>query len=104
MAKRALMAPPRRGAGARRVQALAIAAIALIGIVSIASGLGVFGGGSKKLTPPPALFPDRALAPGARELAALRTRAHSLAAAWLRTHPGRDDAGFTAFALKSLPG
>lgn len=103
MAKGSPVTLPRRTSGGRRVQVVAILAIVSIGVVSIASSLGVLGGGKSKITPPPALFPDAALAPASRELETVRQRADKLASGWLRSHPGRDDAGFAAFVLRQIP-
>lgn len=53
--------------------------------------------------PMPALFSDQQVKPWVGELEAVRGRADRAFAQWALTHPDRDDAAFTAFALAQIP-
>lgn len=54
--------------------------------------------------PAPALFGAARIAPLGAQLAAEKPIADRLFRIWAAQHPGRDDAGFTRFALAQLPG
>ncbi len=88
---------------------LAVALIALLAVlVGVSGPLALAGPSAKDLIaadPPPALFPDRDLAPLAGEVTAQSERARALLAPWWRTH-GRSphDAAFIAWVERALPG
>jgi membrane-associated phospholipid phosphatase len=55
--------------------------------------------------PPPSLFPDAAVAPLGTRVDAQTRAGHRLMAGWWATHgTGRNDAAFTAWVEKTLPG
>ena len=85
-----------------RVQ-LALAVAALVAATVTATVLAAGHTDPIAAHPAPALFSQQQVQPWVGELAQVRARADQAFARWALTHPDRDDAAFTAFALGQIP-
>lgn len=91
------------GGRLRSVKAqLAGVAMVLVAATAVAAATASGGGDGLGAHPAPTLFADADVAPLGRQLAAQKPRADRDFAAWAATHPRRDDAAFTSFALAQL--
>lgn len=82
---------------------LALVAAVLVIATSVAGAVAAAHEDPIASHPAPPLFSDQQVQPWVAELATVRARADRAFATWARTHPGRDDAAFTAFALAQVP-
>ena len=93
----------RRRAGAGPVKAGLAAVVVLMVVGAGVSTVSAAGGNPVKSHPAPRLFAADQIAPLAELLARQKPLADQAFATWVRTHPGRDDAAFSSFALGQLP-
>lgn len=93
------------------VRYIVLAIVALVAVV--AGGVGAWSSSASNPSakdrigadPPPALYPAAAILPTQRLVEAQSTEAHRLVSGWLAAHGNhRDDAAFTAWLQKTLPG
>lgn len=103
-AQRHVVLPRAAHRGSRR---LVLQLGACAGVLLAASGVASLTGAGQSSSlaghPAPPLFPVAQTAPLGLELAGVRVRADRLFHAWAVSHPGRDDAAFSSFALAQLP-